>query len=282
MRLLSSLRSRIFLASAAVALAGAALALRLVSAELEATIDRDLQAGLERSERLLLEQHRSQLETLATLARLVADLPRLKAAVETRDAPTVEPLAREYQAYVGADLLQLTDREGQGLARLGPVAPARGAIEEALGGRENNSLVSEPAGLFEVVSVPVSVGPRPGDVLGTLSVGLALGHLMEPLGTLRTLAALAGWARGTRAQRSWAHLSVVTDHEPTADCRDRATTERPHGSLDEEAGGAVPESRGRKKGRARPEPTAASSKLAQPNPGWYLSLIHISEPTRPY
>lgn len=174
MRLLSSLRGRIFLASAVVALACAALALRLVSAELEATVDRDLQAGLERSERLLLEQHRTHAETLATLARLVADLPRLKAAVETRDAPTVEPLAREYQAYTGADLLHLTDGAGRALARVGPVEPSRAAVEQALQGNDNNSLVSEPAGLFEVVSVPISVGPRAGDVLGTLSVGLAL------------------------------------------------------------------------------------------------------------
>ncbi len=35
----------------------------------------------------------------------------------------------------------------------------------------------------------------------------------------------------------------------------------------------MPESRGRKKGRARPEPTAASSKLAQPNPGWYAPVM---------
>ena len=183
MRLLSSLRGRVFLASALVALACAALALRLVSADLEATIDRDLQAGLERSERLLLEQHRARIEALATVARLVADLPRLKAAVETGDAPTVEPLAREYQAYAGADLLHLSDARGRTLARLGPVTPAPDAVARALRGHETASLVSEPAGLFEVVSVPVSVGPGAGDVLGTLSVGLALdGSLARRLG----------------------------------------------------------------------------------------------------
>lgn len=174
MRLLSSLRGRVFLASALVALACAALALRLVSAGLEATIDRDLQAGLERSERLLLEQHRARVDTLATLARLVADLPRLKAAVATGDAPTVEPLAREYQAYAGADLLHLSDARGLTLARLGPVTPGAPAVARALGGHEAASLVSEPAGLFEIVSVPISLGPQAGDVLGTLSVGLAL------------------------------------------------------------------------------------------------------------
>lgn len=174
MRLLSSLRGRVFLASALVALACAALALRLVSAGLEATIDRDLQAGLERSERLLLEQHRARVDTLATLARLVADLPRLKAAVATGDAPTVEPLAREYQAYAGADLLHLSDARGLTLARLGPVSPGAPAVARALGGHEAASLVSEPAGLFEIVSVPISLGPQAGEVLGTLSVGLAL------------------------------------------------------------------------------------------------------------
>ena len=43
------------------------------------------------------QHHAARLETLTLLARLIADLPKLKAAVATGDPPTVEPLARDYQ-----------------------------------------------------------------------------------------------------------------------------------------------------------------------------------------
>ena len=52
-------------------------------------------------------------------ALLVADLPRLKAAVATGDAPTVEPLARDYRARVDADAFVVAGRDGKALASLG-------------------------------------------------------------------------------------------------------------------------------------------------------------------
>ena len=53
------------------------------------------------------------------MARLIADLPKLRAAVDTGDPPTVQPLADEYQREIDADLLVLTSPEGTVLASSG-------------------------------------------------------------------------------------------------------------------------------------------------------------------
>src|SRR5258706_10119683 len=72
---------------------------------------------------LLVDQNRVGVtDTFTRLARLVADLPKLKAAVETTDPPTVQPLADEYREQVNADVLLLTGRRGDLLGRSGPGA----------------------------------------------------------------------------------------------------------------------------------------------------------------
>ena len=58
-------------------------------------------------------------DTFTRLARLVADLPKLKAAVETGDPPTVQPLADEYRDQVKADILLLTGQRGELLGESG-------------------------------------------------------------------------------------------------------------------------------------------------------------------
>ena len=71
----------------------------------------------------------SRLEALTTTARLVADLPLLKALVATGDADTVRPVARDYAAQIKAPLLAFANREGRVLAVVGPQADA--GIDEA-------------------------------------------------------------------------------------------------------------------------------------------------------
>ena len=62
--------------------------------------------------RLVDQYGATRIDHFTRLARVVADLPKLKAAVETGDPPTVQPLAEEYRSEVGADLLILTGRGG--------------------------------------------------------------------------------------------------------------------------------------------------------------------------
>ena len=73
----------------------------------------------------------------------MADLPKLKAAVETGDPPTVQPLAADYQARVESDLFVVTNRDGVVLAAVGPASPVAGddlPVASALAGRETDVL----------------------------------------------------------------------------------------------------------------------------------------------
>ena len=63
------------------------------------------------------------------MARLVADLPVLKAAVATRDAPTVQPIAEEYGKAMNPDLLVVTDPLGMVLASTGTSEGRRGSTK---------------------------------------------------------------------------------------------------------------------------------------------------------
>ncbi len=174
MRLLSSLRQRIFLACTLVAVLSAAFAGQVVTARVVREVEAELLRGLERSARLVRQQEAARGREVGTAARLIADLPRLKAALETGDAPTVEPLARDYQARAEADVFALGDRRGRLLALVGAPAPAAAALEQALRGREQTTFQLGPSGLVQLITVPVFIGSQPAEVLGTLTLGFAL------------------------------------------------------------------------------------------------------------
>ena len=111
------------------------------------------------------------------LARLVADLPKLKAAVETKDPPTVRPIAEDYRRQLDADLLLVTDRHGALLVGDGNGAHARRAAAvspTALDGPRGGGVLAAPDGMLQVVTVPIAIGRDTPDILGTLSVGFLL------------------------------------------------------------------------------------------------------------
>jgi len=118
-------------------------------------------------------------ESALRMARLVADLPKLKAAVDLADPPTVEPLAREYQDQMGSALLMVVHRSGRVLAREGALdAPPDSlaglpGIAEARAGRETTVFWPGTNGMVEVVTVPIFIGRPSAEILGTLSVGFA-------------------------------------------------------------------------------------------------------------
>jgi signal transduction histidine kinase len=125
----------------------------------------------------LVEEHRRALShDILLLARLVADLPKFKAAVETQDPPTVRPIAEDYRRQLGADLVLVTDRRASLLfGDFEGAVPARlPGLTEALNGRETAAFWPHPHGLLEIVTVPIAVGRDTPDVLGTLSVGFLL------------------------------------------------------------------------------------------------------------
>ena len=124
MRAASSLTNRIFLASTLLATLSLGVVFYFVNAGVYAQAEEDLRRDLDDAA-LLVEQHRATLtETFSRMARLVADLPRLKAAAETGDPPTVQPIAEEYGKAMNPDLLVVTDPQGQVLASVGTSVPA--------------------------------------------------------------------------------------------------------------------------------------------------------------
>ena len=178
MRLLSSLQNRIFLASATVAVLSIAFPMHFVTSRLEREVEAELERGLGESASLVEQQHAARLQALVLMARLIADLPKLKAAVDTNEPTTVQPLAADYRDLVGSELFAVANRPGEVLVALGGPAGAiadRSAVQAALAGRESTTFRAQPDGVLEVVTVPISM-ERPGtpEVLGALSLGFIL------------------------------------------------------------------------------------------------------------
>jgi signal transduction histidine kinase len=180
MNVFSSLTNRIFFATALLAVVSIAIAVYNVNVAVTAQAEQELLRGLDEAGTLIDENRRVLVEHFTREARLIADLPRLKATVDLNDPPTVTPLAEEYQRQLDADLFLVTGRNGRVLARLTSAVASGGAydtlpgVRAAAGGRESSSFWPHPGGILQVVSVPIWIDPRQPEILGTLSVGFSL------------------------------------------------------------------------------------------------------------
>jgi signal transduction histidine kinase len=167
-RPLASLRSRVFTATALVATVPLAAALLFATRRVTQQAESELARGLDEAARLVGQYRRSRIETATERASLVADLPRLKAAVATGDPPTVVQVASEYRASVRSDVFAVADRNGRTLASLGAAVsswPAPGAAAAFHVERDR---------LLETVSVPILLGEQAPELLGRLTLGFAL------------------------------------------------------------------------------------------------------------
>lgn len=177
MRVLGSITNRIFLACALLAMLSIGAAVYFVSARMTTQTEQELLGDLTEAATLVNDQRRTQFENFARTARLIADLPKLKAAIDT-DPPTLAPIARDYQEQSGADLLIITDHDGHELAISGEtsVHPAVAKADAVLapGGQDVTTLWAHPAGVLEVVSVPVTLGLDRPEFLGALTMGYLL------------------------------------------------------------------------------------------------------------
>jgi len=183
MKVLSSLRSRMFLASAVLAVLCIGMAIYLVSARVteaaETTLEREIIGTAAQVDQLRADRT----QTFTLMARLIADLPKLKAALETNDPNTVKDIAIGYQSTLNASLVLLTNKRGDvlyaagGSPRVAAIAANQPAVREALAGRDSLSLLPQPTGILQVVTVPVTAvtrdRPHP-EMLGTLSAGFLL------------------------------------------------------------------------------------------------------------
>ena len=176
MNLLASLRNRVFMASVVLAALTLGSAIYLISARVSQQAEVELARGLREAANLLDEQHSALSQLFLLRARLVADLPVLKSAVDTEDPQTVRPLASDYQRQLRADILVVTDREGHVL--FGPtgvgILQDHTSVQRALAGLESAAFWPHRSGLLQVVTVPIVVGREAPDILGTLSAGFLL------------------------------------------------------------------------------------------------------------
>lgn len=152
MSALASLTNRIFLASTLLATVSIGFAVYFVGNRLRAEAEEDLQRDLAEAASLVEQQRATLLDTFTRTAFLIADLPKFKAAIETGDPPTVQPIARDYRMQVGADLFRVRDPEGHLLAEVG----------------------GTQSGVLQIVDVPVTIGLERPEQLGTLTVGYLL------------------------------------------------------------------------------------------------------------
>ena len=184
LKLLSSLRSRIFLASAMLAVLCIGVAIYLVNVRVTEEAERTLQREIVAAASLVDNLRTTRTETFMQMARFIADAPPLKAAVDTNDPPTVQEIANRYQDQVKSNLLLVTNREGGVLATVGgsgrtaAIVSNQPAIHDGLAGRETLSLLPQPDGMLQLVTVPVYVGITRPDILGTLSVGFMLDNTL--------------------------------------------------------------------------------------------------------
>ena len=177
MRALGSLTNRIFLASTLLATLSIGAAVYFVSGRLRSEAEVELGRDLTEAANLVEQQRASLLDGFILTVRLIADLPTLKAALGTRDAPTVQPIADEYRQQAGSDFFVVTDRTGAVLAAFGgdralhDQMPRSPSVLRALSGAMSVAFWAHPGGVMQVVSVPVSVGQ---ELLGSLTVGYLL------------------------------------------------------------------------------------------------------------
>ena len=184
MRILSSLRSRIFLASALLAVLCIGVAISLVNVtvtkEAERTLEREIIATGAQVDQLRAERT----QTFTLMARLIADQPTLKAGITTNDPLTVQGIARGYQAQLNASLVLVTNNRGEvlyavgGSPRAADITAHQPAVRDALAGRDSISLLPQPTGILQVVTVPVVLERPRHEILGTLSAGFLLDDVL--------------------------------------------------------------------------------------------------------
>jgi signal transduction histidine kinase len=174
MKLLSSLTNRIFLACALLAVLSLGFASYFVNARATREAEAELQRGLHEASRLV-DQHRSLLtDTYTRFARLIADLPRFKAAVETADPSTIQPVTEEYRQQINAALVVVRGRDGRVLGADGVSRPEQLPVATPAQTAEVSFIWPHERGLLQVVSVPFFVGLENPDVFGRLSIGFLL------------------------------------------------------------------------------------------------------------
>ena len=173
MRVASSLTNRIFLASTLLAVLALGFAFYFVNGRVSEEAEADLRRSANEAATLIERRQQDQTESFTRVARIVAEVPQLKAAVATRDPLTVQDVAVKYLGSLSLELYLVTDRTGVLLATSDSHVADLGAAQFPPDSLEEFSvLATHPRGMLQLISVPLfidSAGVR--EFLGRLSVG---------------------------------------------------------------------------------------------------------------
>ena len=138
----------------------------------------DAQAGksLQRVSRLLSVTTRAKGEALDVQTKLLADLPTLRSAVDSRDENTITERARYYLKRTQADVLMVTDADGNLLGKAGRIdanhfdSDLRSLVAKAQGGESAIEIVSQGGKLYSAASTPIFSQNHPIGALTALSL----------------------------------------------------------------------------------------------------------------
>ena len=186
MTLAGSLRGRIFLASALLAVLSIGVAIYVVNRQVTRAAESALQREI-RATGALVEELRNSAHR-----HLHGDGPAHRRPAEAQGggrSPTIrrpsQDNLRDYQEpLMSANLLVVTNATGRVLATSGDSAPAGRvatewpAVHDALLGHETVGLLPEPDGILQVVTVPIVIGLTEPQILGSLSVGFLLNEAL--------------------------------------------------------------------------------------------------------
>ena len=174
-----SLTNRIFLGAALLVVLAIAAAIARVNVTVTSQSERELRRELSEAGAVVDEYRTTLFGHFLREGRLLADLPRLKAAVATLDPATVRNPADEYRAQIESDVLIVTGPRGELLASSSAGGAVRldrdaeTAMASALGG-ERTWFWPQAGGVLQMASLPIWIDPGAPELLGTLSVGFRL------------------------------------------------------------------------------------------------------------
>lgn len=222
----SSLTNRIFFAASILAVLSIGVAIYIVNRAVSTQADAELQRGIAEAATLVEQYREFSFESFGREARLIADIPQLKAAVDTHDPATVEPLAREYKTqFPNADLFAIVDNTGKVLVRLGVAEMPDSALALAGGGEattvERETFWPGHDGILLVKSVPIFVDRRQPDLLGTLIFGAHLNNRLASRFKSLTNSDIAFGMDGrilaaTLPAATWPSLAVLLEKPATS------------------------------------------------------------------
>jgi len=172
MRIASSLTNRIFIASTLLSVLSLGLAFVFANSRMSRDVETDLEQGLSDAATMVDMHRETRTETVTRMARLVAELPTLQAAVDEDDPLTVQGPAENIRQQVSADLLIVTNAKGVVLASAGRDSTALSYLPKGPDdGEVFSTFLPHARGVLELVSVPILKYPEPVKLLGRVNAG---------------------------------------------------------------------------------------------------------------